>query len=109
MPNSALECVLCGVPLSRRTTGDSERRFCSSRHRSEYYSAARRYGDELVRMGQVTIGELKSGPKWGSNLPHSPPHRGALGHDDPHIRREYGAEGEIRTPDLLITNQLLYH
>ena len=109
MPDSALECVWCGVPLSRRTTSDSRRRFCSSRHRSEYYSAARRYGDELVRMGQVTIGELKGGPKWGSNLPHSLPRRGASGHDDPNIRRNSGAEARIRTADLLITNQLLYH
>ncbi len=53
-------CVWCGAPFPPRKTGGSPQRFCRPSHRGAYYSAARRYVDSLVAVGELPVEVLKA-------------------------------------------------
>jgi hypothetical protein len=68
-PNGAVEvtssdkeatasCLWCGRSVEPRTDGGRPRRFCLPQHRMAYYSAARRFVDQAVRQGRLSVAEL---------------------------------------------------
>jgi hypothetical protein len=54
------KCFWCCNRFTPRR-GGSPRRFCSPRHRKEFHSAARRFGERAVAAGILTIADLRSG------------------------------------------------
>ena len=55
----APECRWCGTALRSRRSG-SAGRFCSARHRAAYWTACRRFGEQAVSLGVVSVAELKA-------------------------------------------------
>src|SRR5262249_39274528 len=53
-------CTWCGAVFSPRRNGGSRQRFCSQTHRQAYHSAARRYVDDMVCGGQLSVADLKA-------------------------------------------------
>jgi hypothetical protein len=53
-------CSWCGRAL-QPSRGGSPKKFCSSRHRTEFHSAARRFAERAVAAGVVTLDAVKVG------------------------------------------------
>jgi len=54
-------CLWCGQPFEPRHTGGSPRVFCTSGCRTAFHSAARRWAEQAVAAGLLTVAELRSG------------------------------------------------
>jgi hypothetical protein len=55
-------CMWCLAPFHLARKRGSERRFCSSRCRVEFHTAARRWAESQLAAGKVTIARLKKAP-----------------------------------------------
>lgn len=55
-----IRCPWCDRPFEPREKGGTPQRFCSAPCRSEYHTACRQLGDQLVSLGIVAMPELKS-------------------------------------------------
>ncbi len=53
-------CFWCQKEFKLRTSGGKPQRFCTKAHRETYFSACRKYTDNLVRQGKLTIELLKA-------------------------------------------------
>jgi hypothetical protein len=57
-----LECMWCGTPFEPRRDGGRAQRFCSPTCRRALDAAVRRYVNEALACGTLTIARLKAGP-----------------------------------------------
>lgn len=53
-------CLWCGKNFEGRR-GGSPQRFCSPMHRAEFHSAARRFAEQAVAAGIVTLDAIRDG------------------------------------------------
>jgi hypothetical protein len=67
--HGAYTCLWCGCPILPRTDGGRPRRFCHAQHRTAYYSAARRFVDQLVQQGRLPVAVLHAPPATCTLLP----------------------------------------
>jgi hypothetical protein len=77
------KCSWCGQDLQVRR-GGSPQRFCSTEHRSLFWSNLRRWGDRAVAAGILTISDIRNGDPAACTLPGtpvSPPPASAEGQD----------------------------
>jgi hypothetical protein len=67
-------CLWCGQPMPRGRRHGSARRFCQAKHRTAFHSFARRYVNEAISSGRLTVADLhgpskactpQSGAIWG--------------------------------------------
>ena len=70
---AACACLWCGRPFTLRTDGGRRRRFCLPLHRTAYYSAARRFVDQLVQQGRLSATVLHAPPATCTLLPGGMP------------------------------------
>jgi hypothetical protein len=61
-------CRWCGKPFRSGRRG-SPQHFCSSQHRAAFHSAARRFAEQAVAAGTLTIEAIKSGDPAACTLP----------------------------------------
>ena len=61
-------CPWCGQSFTRRRAGRPQR-FCLPQHRMAYYSAARRFVDQLIRGGRLPSAALHGSPATCTLLP----------------------------------------
>ena len=57
MPD-ATACVLCGCPLPARRRRGSPRRYCSTKHRREFWSAAHAWVRRALDEGLISAADL---------------------------------------------------
>src|SRR6266699_575443 len=65
------KCSWCGQDLQVRR-GGSPQRFCSTEHRSLFWSTLRRWGDRAVAAGILTIADIRNGDPAACTLPGAP-------------------------------------
>src|SRR6266481_7623004 len=65
------KCSWCGQELQLRR-GGSPQRFCSTKHRSLFWSTLRRWGARAVAAGIVTIADIRNGDPTACTLPGAP-------------------------------------
>jgi hypothetical protein len=61
------ECLWCGRPFPARR-GGSPKRFCSTAHRMMFWSALRRWGEQAVASGVLTIADIRNGASAACTL-----------------------------------------
>ena len=61
-------CPWCDGPMTPRTTGGSQKRFCSTRCRSAFHTAARRFVDAGIRSGALTVDQVRNAPQSAYTL-----------------------------------------
>src|ERR1700737_2674636 len=65
------KCSWCGQDLQLRR-GGSPQRFCSTEHRSLFWSTLRRWGARAVAAGILTIADIRNGDPAACTLPGAP-------------------------------------
>jgi len=65
------KCSWCGQELQLRR-GGSPQRFCSTKHRSLFWSTLRRWGARAVAAGILTIADIRNGDPAACTLPGAP-------------------------------------
>ena len=65
------KCSWCGQDLQDRR-GGSPQRFCSTEHRSLFWSTLRRWGARAVAAGILTIADIRNGGPAACTLPRAP-------------------------------------
>src|SRR6202040_4317978 len=65
------KCSWCGRDLQVRR-GGSPQRFCSTEHRSLFWSTLRRWGARAVAAGILTIADIRNGDPAACTLPGAP-------------------------------------
>jgi hypothetical protein len=65
------KCSWCGQDLQVRR-GGSPQRFCSTEHRSLFWSTLRRWGARAVAAGILTIADIRNGDPAACTLPGAP-------------------------------------
>jgi len=65
------KCSWCGQELQLRR-GGSPQRFCSTKHRSLFWSTLRRWGARAVAAGILTIADIRNGDPTACTLPGAP-------------------------------------
>jgi hypothetical protein len=65
------KCSWCGQDLQLRR-GGSPQRFCSTEHRSLFWSNLRRWGARAVAAGILTIADIRNGHPAACTLPEGP-------------------------------------
>src|ERR1700720_1687646 len=65
------KCSWCGQDLQLRR-GGSPQRFCSTEHRSLFWSTLRRWGERAVAAGILTIADIRNGDPAACTLPGAP-------------------------------------
>jgi hypothetical protein len=65
------KCSWCGQDLQDRR-GGSPQRFCSTEHRSLFWSTLRRWGARAVAAGILTIADIRNGDPAACTLPRAP-------------------------------------
>ena len=65
------KCSWCGQELQLRR-GGSPQRFCSTEHRSLFWSNLRRWGTRAVAAGILTIADIRNGHPAACTLPGAP-------------------------------------
>ena len=53
-------CPWCGNPFEARIIGAHRKRFCSSACKNAYHTALRKWAQQAVDNGQVTVARLKA-------------------------------------------------
>ena len=59
MPNLD-ECYWCGAPFSAGIVGAHRKRFCSTKCKNEFHSAARRWAEQALADGRLSIADLQA-------------------------------------------------
>ena len=54
------KCDWCGNPFEPRKFGRHEKRFCSTRCKDQFHTAARRYVDQAISAGAISVDDLKA-------------------------------------------------
>jgi hypothetical protein len=79
------KCSWCGQDFPARR-GGSPRRFCSTEHRSLFWSALRRWAERAVAAGILTIADIRNGDPAACTLPQyteQPSSLRGIGRGDP--------------------------
>ncbi len=71
MQSGEAKCSWCGLDLQSRR-GGSPQRFCSTEHRSLFWSTLRRWGARAVAAGILTIADIRNGDPAACTLPGAP-------------------------------------
>ena len=53
-------CLWCGSQFPPRKLGAHQKRFCSSRCRSAFHTAARRWAEQALVRGDISVSDLKA-------------------------------------------------
>ena len=101
-PETPGACSWCGQVLRSRR-GGSAGRFCCAAHRTSYWAACRKFGEQAVALGIVSVAELKADPAactlpGALKLPSPVPEAGRASNTSP----EPQAEFVIRIPRDLV-------
>ena len=57
-------CAWCGQGFTPRLVGGLPQRFCSTRHRRAFHSAARKFTERAITLGFLTADDLRRGPAY---------------------------------------------
>jgi hypothetical protein len=55
-------CSWCGEAFKSRARGGTAQRFCSARCRVSFHTAARRWAEQAIADGTLTVAELRRAP-----------------------------------------------
>ena len=53
-------CLWCGLPFKPRKLGAHIKKFCSPQCRGLFHNAARRWAEQALGRGDITVGDLKA-------------------------------------------------
>ena len=73
-------CPWCGVQFLAATVGTHRKRFCSVGCKNKFHSAARRWAEQALADGRITLSDLRA-PSASCTTP-----RGPLEAHDKHLR-----------------------
>ena len=57
-------CAWCGRGFPPRTGGGLPKKFCSARHRKLFHSTARKFTEQAITLGFLTVDDLRRGPAY---------------------------------------------
>jgi len=57
-------CAWCGQGFTPRLVGGLPQRFCSTRHRRAFHSAARKFTERAITLGFLTADDLRRDPAY---------------------------------------------
>jgi hypothetical protein len=88
------KCSWCGRDLHVRR-GGSPQRFCSTEHRSLFWSTLRRWGARAVAAGILTIADIRNGDPAACTLPGAPVSRPLVAEEQDDLGRLLDEMDEI--------------
>jgi hypothetical protein len=57
---SGASCLWCGSPFLPRKLGAHQKRFCSPQCRGAFHTAARRWAEQALVRGDISVSDLKA-------------------------------------------------